>query len=123
MEAILLPPDLQTTVKEIAAQEAKSVDEVLHEVFRSYQRQRNREKLKKEIAAYEAMHPALKEKHLGEWVAVHEGQLVDHDSDRAALYARVRRAYGNLSVLIREVTEEPSRDLWLRTPSTGKIEP
>ena len=123
METIVLPPDLQTRVDELASQESKSAYEVLQAAVRSYQRERNREKLRKEIAAYEVMHPQIKEKYLGEWVAVHDGQLVDHDPDRAALYMRVRQAYGNLSVLIREVTEEPSRDLWLRTPSTGKIEP
>ena len=122
MDAILLPSDLQTTVTQLAEQESKSVDEVLHEAVRHYQRERNREKLKREIVAYEAMHPQLKEHYFGEWVAVHEGQLVDHDADRAALYLRVRQTYGPISVLIRAVEDEPSRDLWWRTPSTGKIE-
>ncbi len=123
MDAILLPNDLQVAVTHIAEQEAKSVEEVLHEAVRHYQRELNREKLKREIAAYEVMHHQLKEKFLGEWAAVHEGQLIDHDPERAALYARVRQRYGRLSILIREVTETPSRDLWLRTPNTGKSEP
>lgn len=123
MDAILLPSDLQVAVSQIAEQEAKSVEEVLHEAVRHYQRELNREKLKREIAAYETMHGQLKEKFFGEWVAVHEGQLVDHDSDRAMLYARVRQHYGSLSILIREVAEMPAPDLWLRTPTTGNSEP
>lgn len=120
MDTILLSPDLQIAVSKLAEQEAKSVDEVLHEAVRGYQRQRNHEKLRKEIAAYEALHAELKQKYFGEFVAVHDGQLVDRDHDRAELYRRVRQTYGNVSVLIREVTEEPIQTLWWRTPSAGK---
>ena len=122
MDIILLSPDLQITVSKLAEQEAKSADEVLHEAIRRYQRELNRDKLKREITAYEALHAQLKEKHLGEWVALHEGQLIDHDSDGGLLHKRLREQYGTTAILIRQVEEQPSRELWLRTPSTGRID-
>jgi predicted transcriptional regulator len=74
METIVLPPDLQTRVDELASQESKSAYEVLQAALRSYQRERNREK------------------------------------------------YRQTAVLIRQVEAEASRDIWIRTPSTGRIE-
>ena len=69
------------------------------------------------------MHDELRQKYLGEWVAVHDQKLVEHDSDGLALYRRVRARFGRISVLIRHVTEESVEEVWIRTPSTGKIAP
>ena len=76
-----------------------------------------------EIAAYETMHPQIRHELFGEWVAVYEGKLVDHDSDASALLMRVDEKYGDAPVLVREVTEVASPDIWMRTPSTGKLNP
>jgi hypothetical protein len=94
---------------------------MVNEAVEHYLRERQRAKLDQEILAYEALHTELWQKHLGQWVAVHEQKLVDYDSDRAALYRRVRAKYGQISVLLRQVTEQPVEEVWLRTPSTGKI--
>ena len=74
-----------------------------------------------EIAAFETMHPDLHQKHLGQWVAIHNKKLIDFDEDGSALYQRVRTRYGKTSILIRQVTEKPVEDVWVKTPSTGKL--
>ena len=38
------------------------------------------EKMMQEVEAYQQMHPQLVEKYAGQFVAIHNGQLVDHDS-------------------------------------------
>lgn len=106
-----------------AVQEARSVSEIVNEAVERYLHERQLAQLDAEIAAFEKLHPELRQKYLGEWVAVHEQKLVDHDNDRAALYKRVRAAYGRTAVLIRQVTEQPDNEIWIRTPSTGKVEP
>lgn len=58
-----------------------------------------RTKLDREIAAYEKQHPILKQTYLGQWVAIHQGQLVDHDPDEPSLYRRIRANYGRLSMV------------------------
>jgi len=95
----------------------------LNEAVERYLRERQREKIHRKVVAYEAMFPELRRNYFGLWVAIHEGKLVDHDDDNAALYRRVRAKYGRTSVLMRQVGEQPIEEIWLRTPSTGKIEP
>lgn len=122
MGDIVLRSDLHETLEKDAEREARSVNEIVNEVIERYLHERQLAQLDAEIAAFEKLHPELRQKHLGEWVAVHEQKLVDHDSDRAALYKRVRAAYGRTAVLIRQVTEQPDNEIWIRTPSTGKVE-
>jgi hypothetical protein len=120
MEAIALRTDLRETLEKDAEQEARSINEIVNEAVEHYVRQRQLAKLDAEIAAYERLHPELRQKYCGQWIAVHEQKLVDHDSDRTALYRRVRAQYGRTAVLIRQVTEQPSGEIWVRTPDTGK---
>ncbi|OGO43460.1 MAG: hypothetical protein A2Z04_06410 [Chloroflexi bacterium RBG_16_57_9] len=123
MDVIVLRSDLRETLKKDAEQEARSVNDLVNEAVEHYLRERQQAKLDTEIAAYEAMHDELRQKYLGEWVAVHDQKLVEHDSDGLALYRRVRARFGRISVLIRQVTEESVEEVWIRTPSTGKIAP
>ena len=80
-----------------------------------------REQLEQEIAAYEAMHAELWEKLPGMWVAIHDGQLADQDRDKVELYHRVRDRFGRIPVLMRKVKAVPTEEIWLRTPSTGRV--
>lgn len=121
MDAIVLRPDLQQTLEQNATQEAKSVADLVNEAVEFYLREQQRAKLDREILAYEAMHPELNQKHPGQWVAIHNQQLVDSDENGSALYQRIRAKYGRISVLIRQVTEHSVEEVWLRTPSTGQI--
>jgi hypothetical protein len=122
MNAIALRTDLLEILEQDAVQEARSVNEIVNEAVERYLHERQIAKLDAEVAAFEKMHPELRQKYLGQWVAVHEQKRVDHDSDRAALYERVRATYGRTAVLIRQVTEQPDNEIWIRTPSTGKVE-
>lgn len=65
-----------------------------------------REKMDQEIAAYRAMHPQLSETHLGQQVAVFQGQLVDSDPDFLALFLRIQERYPDEVVMMREVRAE-----------------
>jgi predicted DNA-binding protein len=121
METILLREDLRETLEKDAEQEARSVNDMVNEAVEHYLRERQRAKLDQEIAAYEAMHAELRQKYLGQWVAVHQQKLVDYDEDRTALYRRIRAKYGRTSVLLRQVTEQSIEEVWVRTPSTGKL--
>jgi len=123
MAAIALRTDLLETLEKDAEREARSVNEIVNEAIERYLHERQIAELDVEIAAFEKLHPELRLKYLGQWVAVHRQKLVDHDSDRAALYKRVRGTYGRTAILIRQVTEQPAEEIWIRTPSTGKVEP
>jgi len=69
-----------------------------------------------EMQAYIMLHPTLKEQHLGEYVAVYQGNLIDHDSNREALYKRIDAQYPNEFVWISLVEEEAIPTLAFRSP-------
>ncbi|MEZ4658781.1 MAG: hypothetical protein R2911_14525 [Caldilineaceae bacterium] len=86
MLSIDLRPELSEPLELDAQELNRSVHELVNEAVEHYLRARQQEKLNQEIAAYEAMHSQLKQKHLGRWVAIHDGRLVDSDADGATLY-------------------------------------
>jgi 3-dehydroquinate synthase class II len=53
-----------------------------------------------EQAAWFALSPNERARYRAEFVAVHDGQVVDHDADRRTLYLRVRERFGHKPVLI-----------------------
>ncbi len=122
METIELRSDLREMLERDAERESRSVNEVVNRAVELYLREQQRKKLAREIEAYEAMHSQLKADYLGQYVAIHEQKLVDHDRELAPLYRRIRARYGKISVLMRQVKEQPVEEIWMRTFSTGKIE-
>lgn len=120
MKTIVLRADLHKRLESNAQQTTKTVNDLVNEAVEFYLREQQRTKLDREVAAYEKLHPTLKQTHLGQWVAIHHEKLVDHDADGPSLYRRIRAKYGRVSVLIRQVTEQPVEEVWLRTPTTGR---
>ena len=63
--------------------------------------------MRREEAAYQAMHDELYENYPGQHVAIFQGQLVDRDEDSVALYRRIRQKYPGEFVLMTPVRREP----------------
>ena len=121
LEQIALREDLGIQLMEDAEQSETSVDQLLNQAVEEFLLNKQRAKIDGEVAAFVRLHPELWRTKPGQWVAIHNSHLVDADSNRVALYRRVRERYGRVPVLIREVTAEAEQDIWLRTPSTGKM--
>ena len=100
----------------IAEQEDKEIEDLVSEALRQYLWEAKERKIDREMEAYRAMHAELKQRFLGECVAIHNGELVDHDADRRALSRRVRQKYENVAVLITPVEEEPEREFLMLSP-------
>ncbi len=64
------------------------------------------EAMDREMAAYIALHPQLKKTHLGQYVAVYQGKLIDQDVQLEKLSARVRAAYPQVTIWITRVEPE-----------------
>ncbi len=69
-----------------------------------------------EQAAYKAMHPQLLEHYEGQYVAVFQGQVIDHDQDIGSLVQRVNRDLPEEVVLVKQVTAKSDRVLRFRSP-------
>ncbi len=66
--------------------------------------------------AFQQLHPELVQRYLGEFVAILNGKVIDHDSDQAALYKRIRQRYPEQFVLISPVTKNPVEEYTFRSP-------
>jgi hypothetical protein len=52
------------------------------------------------------MHSELVRQFLGQYVAIYQGQVIDHDVDPVALHQRISTRYGGKVVLSRKVQKE-----------------
>ncbi len=113
---VVVPDHVLAELIPIAEQEDKEVSEVVNEALRRYLWEAKERKIDREMRAYRAMHAELKQRFLGKYVAIHNGELVDYDADRHALSRRVRQKYGNAAVLITPVEEQPEREFSIVSP-------
>lgn len=116
MSTVTLPPQLMAELAQAATEQATKPEELLAQAVRAYLRQLERDKIKAEVETFRALHLELVKHYLGKYVALHKGQLVDHDEDFQALHSRIRQRFGRQPVLLRQVTSEPERVLVIRSP-------
>lgn len=72
--------------------------------------------IEREKAAYLRLHPQLKAQYAGEYVAIYNGQLVDHDADYGALFERIDDRYPDTFVWLTRVGDEPMGTIRFRSP-------
>lgn len=116
MTSITLQADLMEDLERLAAQQNRTLEEIFAIALHHYMRQVQAQKIQKEAESFRAMHAELVRHYLGQIVAIHEGQVVDHDKDFAALHQRIRQRFGRTAVLLRRVETEPERVLTFRSP-------
>jgi predicted DNA-binding protein len=109
--SIALQPDLVERVHRITKSKGTTVKDFVNQAVREHLEQLEDQKLKAEVQAFERMHPQLVKQYLGQFVAVHEGQIVDADVDFEALFLRLEKRLGDVPVLIRPVSVEPASEL------------
>ena len=61
----------------------------------------------REYRAFQRLHPQLLPTYRDQYVAIHEEQVVDHDTDDIALILRVHARYGYVPVYVGLVTAAP----------------
>lgn len=74
----------------------------------------------REIAAFETMKAVLLANYLGEYVAIFQSAVIDHDADKARLLSRLGQTHPNEVVLVRQVRREPRPPFRLRSPRPHK---
>ncbi len=72
--------------------------------------------VERERAAYLRLYPDLQKTHAGQYVAIHNGELVDFDSDEAALFARIDDLFPDEFVWMTRVEAVPEKEIVLRSP-------
>ena len=72
--------------------------------------------VQREMQAYLALHTELRTTHLGQYVAILDGQLIDQDQDMVTLYGRVYERYPDRFVWLTVVENDPLPTLHFRSP-------
>jgi hypothetical protein len=101
--------------------EAKSVTSVEEQgdktaVSRALYVNPDRRAMLQEQAAFQAMLPDLLTRYKDQYVAVYQGQVIDHDADQVALIERLNQSHPEMIVLVKKVATEPERVLRMRSP-------
>jgi hypothetical protein len=77
--------------------------------------------VEREMQAYIALHPQLKDEYLGQHVAIYGGKLIDTDRDYMALYRRIEIRYPREFVWLTTVQEEAMPTLIFRSPRLSPV--
>lgn len=100
MPNIAIEATLYQRIEEAAHEGQVSTGEVFSQALRRYLWELDRRKITEESKAYRRQHSELKRRYLDQYIAMHQGQVVDHDPEFHALRERVRQRFGRTAIMI-----------------------
>ena len=109
----------ETTVaqlEQVAREKETTPQRLAEQAIREFLRNEARLRMQREIQAFVRMHADLLGKYRGDYVAINQGKLIDHDHDQLALYQRVEKRQPNTPVLIKQVLADPEEVYTFRSP-------
>jgi len=120
---IKLEPDISQQITHLAKESQVSAGLFVDKALRVYLAQFRHEKIRAETEAFNQQRAKLLAQFSGEYVAVHQGQVIDHDKHLRTLHLRIFERLGRTPVLLKQVTQEPERELVFRSPcfERGKV--
>jgi 4-alpha-glucanotransferase len=113
---INLKQDLAEQISSLSGKSQAKAEAFVDKALRVYLAQFRREKSRAEAEAFNQQQQQLLAKYSGQYVAVHNGQVIDHDQDLRTLHLRVFDRLNYTPVLLKKITGEPERELVFRSP-------
>lgn len=81
----------------------------------------NAPEVAREELAYIKLYPQLQEEFAGQYVAIYQGELIDHDTDYGALLERIDARYPDEFVWLTPVIDTPIQTIHLRSPRLERV--
>lgn len=100
MPTVAVEAELYDRIEKAAKKHKADIDELLNQAIRRYLWELDRRKISDESKIYRQQYVELKAKYEGQYIAMHEGQVVDHDPDFEVLYQWVRQQFEHTPVMI-----------------------
>ena len=117
---LTIPDHIYQQVQQLSESEQRPIADIINHAlsftFPAIHINSRRAQMEQETAVLWELHTQLLSQYKNQYVAIHQGQVVDHDQDRLALVTRIDEKYGDDIVLIKKVTAEPEPDLHFRSP-------
>jgi hypothetical protein len=110
MTAIELSPRLLNPLQLLARQQEASVEEIVEGLIDRFLREQRHAQLLQEMERFRQQHSQLLPQFRGKYIGMLDGQVLDSDADGGALHTRLTRQYGELPILIVEVTDQPEQE-------------
>lgn len=121
-DVTLQKPELIEQLAQVAQDQNTTPEALLNTAVSNFLDQIASQKIQSEIEAFKRLHPQLVRKYLGNYVAIHNGDVVDQDSNLRKLHLRIRKHYGRLPILLRQVTQDVKpQDLVFRSPKLDHL--
>ena len=103
---LTLSKSVTNQLRRLAETKGATAEELAEQAVRQFLRDETGRALQQESTAFRAMHADLTLKYAGDYVAIYDGQVIDHDADQLALVLRIEERYRDAPVLIKQVTTE-----------------
>ena len=116
MSDIPIRDDLIRSVEKVAQEQNTDVESLVNAWVERQLALVREQKVREESARFRAQHSALLAAFPGEYVAMLNGEVVDHGYDLREVYLRVRERFGDAPVLVAPVTESPIPNYQMRSP-------
>lgn len=118
MERTTLSIEEETAIGlgQVADNLGTTVEQLADKAIRHYLRQEAEKKIRREEQHFRVQHEQLLDQYAGQFIAMHEGKIVDSDSDELALYLRIRQRFPMVGVLIKQVTPNLEEVWVMRSP-------
>ena len=118
--SVTIPQTVYERAKQLASLRQQAVSDLFADALELIEidHKPNPEKqMAQEEKAYQAMHQQLIANYTGEYVAIYQGKLIDHDANEIALLQRLDANYPHDVVLMRQVLPQPEPELRIRSPA------
>lgn len=111
-----IPEQTLSSLHQVADRLGESAEILADRAIHQFLRQIAERKIAQEEEYFQGQHTQLLQSYQGQYIAMHDGQVIDSDVDELALYMRIRQQYPLIGILIKKVTATPE-DIWIiRSP-------
>jgi hypothetical protein len=114
MVALQISQKLAGTIEQEAQYRGLSVDAYLQIAIKRERALFARMKIEQEQEWWTSLPIKRRAKYAGEFIAVHDREVVDHDQDQKALYKRIRDKFGSAPVLL--MPAEGAKEIRIYSP-------
>jgi hypothetical protein len=116
MVRIAIRDELIRSVEKLAQDQGTDAESLVNAWIERELALAREQRIREESARFRTQHSALHAAYAGEYVAMRDGQVLDHDPDVQALYLRMHERFGDEPILIAPVTETPDPTYNMRSP-------
>lgn len=116
MMTVTLNDQIERQLAKIARDQAATPDELVEKAIQAYLHAEASQILERETLSFRALHAEWLAKYSGEYVASHQGQVIDHDPKLLDIYLRIDEKYPDEIILLKQVQPEIERAFTVHSP-------